>query len=79
MSWVRAAACFHSRRKYPSRRAWVFAEITGKNNAHDAICARIFASHASPPTSSLWSSHTSMPADRSASQTRRAASASWDA
>jgi hypothetical protein len=53
----------------------VFAEITGTNNAQLAICPRIFASHASPPTNSFWSS---TPAVRSASAMRFAA-ASCDA
>lgn len=76
---VRCAASFHSMRKYPSRRACVLAEMTGRKSAQSLICLRIFASHASPPRSSLWSNHTSMPAARNASHTRRAASASWDA
>jgi hypothetical protein len=56
----------------------VFAEITGTNNAQLAICQRIFASHASPPTNSFWSNQTSTPAVRSASAMRFAA-ASCDA
>ena len=68
MSCVRSTACFHSRRKYPSRRAFVLAEISGMNSAHALIWPRIFASHASPPASSFWSNQTSQPATRSASQ-----------
>jgi hypothetical protein len=57
----------------------VCAEITGTNNAQLAICPRIFASHASPPSNSFWSNHTSTPAARNASAIRRTASASCDA
>jgi len=57
----------------------VFGEMMGTNSAHSLICFRIFASHASPPRSSLWSNHTSTPAARSASAMRFAASASCDA
>ena len=57
----------------------VLAEITGPKSAHSAICLRIFASHASPPTSSAWSNHTSTPAARSASAICLAASASCEA
>ena len=42
---VRCAASFHSNRKYPSCRAWVFAEMTGINSAHYLDLFRIFASH----------------------------------
>ena len=79
MSWVRSTAFFHSRLKYPSSRAFVLAEINGMKSAHSLICPRIIASQASPPRSSLWSNHTSMPAARSASQMRLAASASCEA
>jgi hypothetical protein len=54
----------------------VFAEISGMKSAHSLICRRIFWSQASPPRSSLWSNQTSTPAALSASQMRRAASAS---
>jgi len=74
----RSTASFHSSLKYPSTRTLVCAEMTGMNNAQALICRRISASQASPPRSSLWSSHTSMPAPRNASQMRRAASASCD-
>jgi hypothetical protein len=57
----------------------VFAEMIGTNSAHSLICLRIEASQASPPRSALWSNHTSSPAARSASQMRRATSASWEA
>lgn len=36
----------------PPLRSEVMNEISGTNSAHPAICRRIFASHASPPTSS---------------------------
>ena len=75
----RSTASFHSRRKYPSTRACALAEMTGMNSAHALIWSRIDSSQASPPRSSLWSSQTSMPAARSASQMCRAASASCDA
>ncbi|MEJ1970978.1 MAG: hypothetical protein WDM96_00155 [Lacunisphaera sp.] len=57
----------------------MFAEITGMNSAHDPICPRIFASHWSPPTSSLWSNQTSTPAWLNASHIRLAASVSCEA
>ena len=60
-------------------RAWVAAEMIGISKAQSLICFRIFASHASPPTSSFWSNHTSTPAARRASAIRFAASASWEA
>jgi hypothetical protein len=53
-----------------------FAETIGTDSTHSLICRRIFASHASPPTNSFWSS---TPAVRSASAMRFAASASCDA
>ena len=34
----RAMASFHSSRKYPSSRSWVFLEITGMNSAQLLIC-----------------------------------------
>ena len=76
MSWVRSIASFHSRRKYPSPRAWLFAEIIATKSAHSLICLLIFASHASPPRSSLWSNQTSIPNPCRASAMRRAASVS---
>ena len=76
---VRWSARFHSRRKYPSWRAAVLAETIGMNNSQSRICWRIFWSHASPPRSSLWSNHGSMPAALSASQRRWAACASCEA
>jgi hypothetical protein len=53
--------------------------MTGTNSAQSLICRRIDASHASPPRSALWSNHTSTLSARSASQMRRAASASCEA
>jgi hypothetical protein len=53
--------------------------MSGMKIAQSLICRRIFWSHASPPRSSLWSNHASSPTARSASQMRRAGSASCDA
>jgi len=49
----RSTASFHSRRKYPSTRILVFAEMTGMNRVQALICLRMDASQASPPRSSL--------------------------
>jgi hypothetical protein len=37
----RSTASFHSSRKYPSARAWVFREMIGTNSAQVLICLRI--------------------------------------
>src|SRR5688572_27078862 len=46
--------------------------MIGMISAHSRICRWMFASHASPPCSSLRSIQTSMPVSRSASQTANA-------
>jgi hypothetical protein len=79
MRCERSTASFHSSRKYPSSRSWLCCEISGINNAQSWICLRIWRSQASPPRSLLWSSQTSIPPARSASQMRAAALASCEA
>ena len=52
-SRMRSSASRHSRRKYPSQRAWVRAEIIGMIRTHSRICRWMFSSHAAPPCNSL--------------------------
>ena len=62
----RSMASFHSRRKYPSARECELLDTIGMNSEQVLICRRIVASQASPPRSSLWSNHTSIPPPRGA-------------
>lgn len=72
-------AAARSRRKLPSQRDGMFAEITARNSAPSRIWVLIFVSHESPLRRSPRSNHTahpSMPAARKAATTRSTAALS---